>query len=42
MQECLAQFVRSIQSFDSKFDAGRSQVANDNVPFPNYTPEECR
>mgnify|MGYP000844963746 CR=1 FL=1 len=40
MQECLAQFVRSIQSFDSKFDAGRSQVANDNVPFPNYTPEE--
>lgn len=40
MQECLAQFVRSIQSFDSKYDAGRAQVANDNQPFPNFTPEE--
>jgi cytochrome c peroxidase len=24
VQECLAQFIRSIQSFDSKYDAGRS------------------
>ena len=24
----------SIQSFDSKFDASRFWVANDNVPFP--------
>lgn len=40
MQECLAQFVRSIQSFDAKYDAGRSQVANDNQPFPNFTAQE--
>jgi cytochrome c peroxidase len=25
-----AQFIRSIQSFDSKYDAGRALVANDN------------
>ncbi len=37
MQECLAQFVRSIQSFDSKYDAGRTQVANDGQLFPNFT-----
>ena len=37
LQECLAQFVRSIQSFDSKYDAGRAQVANDGQPFPNFT-----
>ena len=37
MQECLAQFVRSIQSFDSKYDAGRAVVANDGQPFPNFT-----
>ncbi|GAA4318743.1 cytochrome-c peroxidase [Flaviaesturariibacter amylovorans] len=40
MQECLAQFVRSIQSFDSKYDAGRAQVANNNAPFPNFTAQE--
>ena len=40
MQECMAQFVRSIQSFDSKYDAGRALVANDNQPFPNFTPNE--
>lgn len=40
MQECLAQFVRSIQSFDSKYDAGRATVPNDGVPFPNFTPQE--
>jgi cytochrome c peroxidase len=40
LQECLAQFVRSIQSFDSKFDAGRSQAPNDGAPFQNFTPEE--
>jgi cytochrome c peroxidase len=37
LQEALSHFVRSIQSFDSKYDAGRSQVPNDNVPFPNFT-----
>lgn len=40
IQLALAQFIRSIQSFDSKFDAGRAQVANNNVPFPNYTAQE--
>lgn len=40
LQECLAQFVRSIQSFDSKYDAGRSQVPNDGVDFPNFTAQE--
>jgi len=40
MQECLAQFVRSIQSFDSKYDAGRVAVANDGQPFPNFTAQE--
>jgi cytochrome c peroxidase len=40
MQESLAQFVRSIQSFDSKYDAGRVQVRNDNDPFPNFTAVE--
>ena len=40
LQECLAQFVRSIQSFDSKFDVGRAQVPADNVDFPNFTAQE--
>ena len=40
LQECLAQFVRSIQSFDSKYDQGRAQVANDNQPFPNFSQQE--
>ncbi|MEO7306035.1 MAG: cytochrome c peroxidase [Ferruginibacter sp.] len=40
LQECLAQFVRSIQSFDSKYDAGRAVVANDGQPFPNFTAVE--
>lgn len=40
IQLALAQFIRSIQSFDSKFDIGRAQVANNNVPFPNYTAQE--
>ncbi|HMJ46956.1 MAG TPA: cytochrome c peroxidase [Ferruginibacter sp.] len=40
LQECLAQFIRSIQSFDSKYDAGRVQVGNDNQPFPNFSPNE--
>jgi cytochrome c peroxidase len=40
MQECMAQFVRSIQSFDSKYDAGRAIVANDNQNFPNFSANE--
>ena len=40
MQECLSQFVRSIQSFDSKYDAGRALAANDNATFANFTAQE--
>lgn len=40
IQNALAQFIRSIQSFDSKYDAGRAQVNNDNQPFPNFTQQE--
>lgn len=40
MQRVIAQFVRSIQSFDSKYDAGRAQVNADGPPFPNFTQQE--
>lgn len=40
LQECLAQFIRSIQSFDSKYDVGRAQVNNDRQNFPNFTAQE--
>ncbi|PNQ72735.1 cytochrome-c peroxidase [Hanstruepera neustonica] len=40
IQIALAQFVRSIQSFDSKYDLGRSQAPNDGAPFLNFTPQE--
>ena len=40
MQECLAQFVRSIQSFDSKYDAGRTLANNANQDFSNFTATE--
>jgi cytochrome c peroxidase len=39
IQRALAQFVRSIQSFDSKYDVGRAQVP-DNQPFANFTGQE--
>lgn len=40
MQLALAQFIRSIQSFDSKYDEGRAQVRGDNNQFPNFTDQE--
>ncbi|MFK7932487.1 MAG: cytochrome c peroxidase [Saprospiraceae bacterium] len=40
MQLALAQFIRSIQSFDSKYDVGRAQVNNNNAQFPNFTTQE--
>jgi cytochrome c peroxidase len=40
MQECLANFIRSIQSFDAKYDEGRALVVNDRTNFPNFTAEE--
>ncbi len=36
----LAQFVRSIQSFDSKFDEGLAQAGNINANFSNFTAQE--
>lgn len=40
MQLAIAQFVRSIQSFDSRYDVGRSQVVNNADAFPNFTASE--
>lgn len=40
IQEALASFIRSIQSFDSKFDAGRATAPNDGAPFTNFTAQE--
>ena len=40
IQTALAQFIRSIQSFDSKYDSGRALVANDNQNFTNFTTQE--
>lgn len=40
IQNALSQFVRSIQSFDSKYDIGRQQVTNDKANFPNFTAQE--
>ncbi len=40
LQLALAQFTKSIWSFDSKFDEGRAQVNADNVDFPNFTADE--
>lgn len=40
LQNALAQFIRSIQSFDSKYDAGRVAAPNDGVNFNNFTAQE--
>jgi cytochrome c peroxidase len=40
MQQALAAFIRSIQSFDSKFDIGRAIAPNDGAPFQNFTSQE--
>jgi cytochrome c peroxidase len=40
MQQTIAQFIRSIQSFDSKYDIGRVQAPNDGAPFTNFTMQE--
>ncbi len=42
MKLALAQFVRSIQSFDSKFDEGLQLTGNLTDPFPNFTDAENR
>jgi len=40
IQYALAQFIRSIQSFDSKYDVGRASAPNDGAPFSNFTAQE--
>jgi cytochrome c peroxidase len=40
LQIALAQFIRSIQSFDSKYDAGRALATNDVQPFTNFSAQE--
>ena len=40
IQFVLAQFIRSIQSFDSKYDVGRASAPNDGVNFNNFTTQE--
>ncbi|WP_162128231.1 cytochrome-c peroxidase [Flavobacterium phycosphaerae] len=40
IQLALAQFIRSIQSFDSKYDAGRALALNDGQTFSNFTNQE--
>jgi cytochrome c peroxidase len=42
LQESLAQFVLSIQSFDSKYDDGLLLTGNPGQPFPNYNMSENR
>ena len=39
IQRAIAQFLRSIQSFDTKYDAGR-RTSPDGKPFPNFTNSE--
>jgi cytochrome c peroxidase len=40
IQNSLAQFIRSIQSFDSKFDLGRVKTSRDRDDFDNFTANE--
>ncbi|MBT3346685.1 MAG: T9SS type A sorting domain-containing protein [Gemmatimonadetes bacterium] len=40
MQLAIAQFIRSIQSFDSRFDEQLAQVGDIEAPFPGFSPEE--
>lgn len=40
--KALAQFVRAIVSYRSKYDVGRSLTADREADFPNYTAEENR
>ncbi len=42
IQQSLAQFVSSIQSFDSKYDTGRAQANTEEEDFVNFTEDENR
>ena len=40
IQTALSQFIRSIQSFDSKYHVGRALAPNDGAQFANFTAQE--
>lgn len=40
ISKALAQFIRSIISYQTKYDEGRALVANPGLPFPNFTAQE--
>lgn len=40
ISRALAQYIRSIMSYQSRYDEGRAQVANPGQAFPNYTAQE--
>lgn len=40
LQRALGAFVRSIQSFDSRYDTGRAAAADDAQPFANFSAQE--
>ncbi len=40
LSRALAQYVRSMVSYQSKYDIGRAQVAATGDPFPNFTMQE--
>jgi cytochrome c peroxidase len=40
ISKALAQFVRSIVSYSSRYDIGRAQVSGPGPDFPNFTAEE--
>ena len=40
IQLALAQFTKSIQSFDSRYDTGRAQVDDNDAAFPNFSADE--
>lgn len=40
IQRSLTQFIKSITSFDSKYDIGRAQVPSNYYNFPNFTSQE--
>jgi cytochrome c peroxidase len=42
IQQSIAQFIRSIQSFDSKYDQGLSEVNDQRDPFTNFSELENR
>lgn len=40
IQKAIAQFIRSIQSYDSRYDEGRALVSFNEDQFPNFTTDE--